>query len=239
MTVLYDNTVAVEGTRAEWGFSCLIQGTDETILLDTGGDGEVFMHNANFLKADLTQVDKVVISHNHWDHTGGLMEFLKVNPAAPVYVPYQFPYDFIRRVEQAGGTVVPVNQPCEISKNVYLTGQMGDAIKEMGVIVNAPKGLIMVMGCSHPGIAQMVRKSREALQKDIYLVFGGFHLMRHTDQQVSDIIGEFKEMGVQKCGATHCTGDRAITLFKESFGENYVPIGTGRVLRFTKDGLEK
>ena len=238
MTVLYDNTVALEGTRAEWGFACLIEGTEETILLDTGGDGEVFMHNANFLKTDLKKVDKVVISHNHWDHTGGLMEFLKVNPDAPVYIPIGFPYDFVRKVEKAGGTVVPVNQPCEISKNVYLTGQMGDAIKEMAVILNSPKGLIIVTGCSHPGIAGMVRKSRDTLQKDVYLVFGGFHLMGHSDQQVRSIIGEFREMGVSKCGATHCTGDKAIALFQEAFGKEYVPIGSGRVLHFTKDGLK-
>lgn len=237
MTVLYDNTVAVEGTRAEWGFSCLIEGTDETILLDTGGEGEVFMHNADFLKKDLKKVDKVVISHNHWDHTGGLMEFLKVNPDAPVYIPYEFPYDFVRQVEQAGGSVVPVREACEISKNIYLTGQMGDAIKEMGVILNMPKGLVMVMGCSHPGIAEMVRKSRETLQKDVYLVFGGFHLMGHSDAQVKAIIEDFREMGVQKCGATHCTGDGAISLFREAYGDDYVPIGSGRVLKFTKDGL--
>jgi 7,8-dihydropterin-6-yl-methyl-4-(beta-D-ribofuranosyl)aminobenzene 5'-phosphate synthase len=195
------------------------------------------MHNADFLKKDLKKVDKVVISHNHWDHTGGLMEFLKVNPDAPVYIPYEFPYDFVRQVEQAGGSVVPVREACEISKNIYLTGQMGDAIKEMGVILNMPQGLVMVMGCSHPGIAEMVRKSREALQKDVYLVFGGFHLMGHSDAQVKAIIEDFREMGVQKCGATHCTGDRAISLFREAYGEDYVPIGSGRVLKFTKDGL--
>jgi 7,8-dihydropterin-6-yl-methyl-4-(beta-D-ribofuranosyl)aminobenzene 5'-phosphate synthase len=239
MTVLYDNTIAVEGTRAEWGFSCLIEGTDETILLDTGGDGEVFKHNVDFLKVDLKKVDKVVISHNHWDHTGGLMEFLKVNPDAPIYIPYGFPYDFVRKVEQAGGKVVPVKEACEISKNVYLTGQMGQAIIEIAVIVNSPKGLIIVTGCSHPGIAGMVRKSKEVLQKDIYLVFGGFHLMAHTEAQVEAIIGEFKEMGVEKCGATHCTGDKAIAQFRQAFGKDYVPIGSGRVLHFTKDGITK
>jgi 7,8-dihydropterin-6-yl-methyl-4-(beta-D-ribofuranosyl)aminobenzene 5'-phosphate synthase len=62
--------------------------------------------------------------------------------------------------------------------------------------------------------------------------------MQHSDEQVKAIIDDFKKLGVVKCGATHCTGDRQIALFKEAFGENYVPIGTGRVLKITKEGIK-
>jgi len=130
MTVLYDNYVHTEGTIAKWGFSCLIEGTEKTILFDTGGESEVLWHNINHLNIDLKKADEVVISHNHWDHTGGLFSVLEKHPDLPIYIPQSFPYDFVRRVEQAKGKVIPVDEPVEICSNVFLTGEMGNQIKE-------------------------------------------------------------------------------------------------------------
>ena len=81
---------------------------------------------------------------------------------------------------------------------------------------------------------KIIKKAKELLNRDIYLVFGGFHLMQHSEEQVDAIIKAFKELGVQKCGATHCTGDRAIQQFKDAYGDDYVEIGSGRVLHFGK-----
>ena len=238
MTVLYDNYVAAEGTKAEWGFSCLIQGTTKTILFDTGGNPDTFRHNVSFLSVDLNIADAVVLSHEHWDHVGGLPVVFETNTKAPIYIPYSFPYDFVRKVEVAGAKAVPVNEAVTVCDHVYLTGQMGTTIKEQSLIVNTPPGLVIVTGCSHQGIVNIVKKAKELLNRDVYLVFGGFHLMGHSDEQVRAIIEDFKELGVEKCGATHCTGDRAIQQFKDAYGENYVEIGSGRVLRFGKKGLQ-
>ena len=90
--------------------------------------------------------------------------------------------------------------------------------------------MIIVTGCAHQGIVKILKKAKEIRNKDIYLVFGGFHLLRHSEAQLKEIIQSFKSLGVQKCGATHCTGDDAIRLFKVAFGENDVPMGTGKVL---------
>ena len=238
MTVLYDNTSAIEGVRSEWGFSCLIEGTEKTILFDTGGDGEVLMYNVRKLDVDLSKVDLIVISHNHWDHTGGLSEVLKSCPGLPVYAPSSFPYDFVQDVEKAGGRIVPVEKSKRICEAVYTTGEMGDRIIEQSLVVDHPKGSIIVTGCSHQGIVSILEKAKSMMDKEIYLVFGGFHLLQHRDDQVESIIERFRELGVQKCGATHCTGDRQIEMFREAFGREYVPIGTGRILQFSENGLE-
>jgi 7,8-dihydropterin-6-yl-methyl-4-(beta-D-ribofuranosyl)aminobenzene 5'-phosphate synthase len=234
MTVLYDNYVAAEGTRAEWGFACLIQGTAKTILFDTGGNPETFQHNVNHLSADLNSVEAVVLSHDHWDHVGGISVVFETNTKAPIYIPHGFPYDFVRKVELAGAKPVPVNEAVAVCDHVYLTGQMGGMIKEQSLMVNTPQGLVIVTGCSHQGIVNIIKKAKELLNREIYLVFGGFHLMQHSEEQVDAIIKAFKELGVQKCGATHCTGDRAIQQFKDAFGDDYVEIGSGRVLHFGK-----
>lgn len=238
LTVLYDNFQAAPGTRTEWGFSCLIEGMEKTILFDTGGEADVLQHNIRSLNAEVSGVDRIVISHNHWDHTGGLLSILEENPAPPVYAPQSFPFSFVRNVEEAGGNVVAVNEPVEICPHVYSTGEMGDRIKEQSLILNTSKGLVIVTGCSHQGIAEIVKKARRLFDKEILLVFGGFHLMRHSDEQVARIIDDFRECGVRKCGATHCTGEHQIELFRQAYGDDYIPIGTGRQIIVSSEGIE-
>ena len=77
ITIVYDNQ-ADEGLKPGWGFSCLIE-TKEKILFDTGDSGENLIYNLRQLNIQPESVVAVVISHNHWDHTGGLKEFLKLN----------------------------------------------------------------------------------------------------------------------------------------------------------------
>jgi len=229
-TVLYDNYVHREGTKADWGFSCLIEGTEKTILFDTGTKPEVLMHNIEVLGIDLKTVDLVVLSHGHGDHTGGLPAVLERNPQVEVLFPVSFPPEFGRKVAAAGARPRTVDKPVEICRNVFLTGEMGEAIKEMSLVVDTPGGLVVVNGCSHPGIAGMLKRAKEIRDRPTHLVFGGFHLGNTPDAEVRDIIAAFTELGVERCGATHCTGDRPIALFKAAFGERYVPMGTGRVI---------
>jgi len=230
LTVLYDNYLHKEGTKADWGFSCLIEGTEKTILFDTGTQPEILMHNVEVLGVDLKKVDQIVISHDHGDHAGGLSAVLENNPKVTVFFPVSFPPEFSRRVENQKAKAQPVNTPLEICRNIFLTGEMGDEIKEQSLIIDTAKGLIIVTGCSHQGIVNILRRAREICDKPIYLVFGGFHLGKKTDAEMQEILAGFKELKVEKCGATHCTGDAQIVIFKKAFGENYVPMGTGRVI---------
>ena len=75
MTVVYDNNPGLEGLSAQWGFGCVIQGPDKTVLFDTGGLGWVLLPNMSLLKLDPKSIDVVVLSHIHWDHIGGLTSF--------------------------------------------------------------------------------------------------------------------------------------------------------------------
>jgi 7,8-dihydropterin-6-yl-methyl-4-(beta-D-ribofuranosyl)aminobenzene 5'-phosphate synthase len=232
-TILYDNYLYKEGTTPDWGFSCLIEGTEKTILFDTGTQPQILMHNVNFLNVDLSKVQQIVISHNHGDHTGGLPAVLERNHDVTVYIPISFPSEFVLRVEKSKAKVQTVDKPLEICRNVYLTGEMGDAIKEQSLIIDTPKGLIIVTGCSHPGIVNILKTAKKILDRPIYLVFGGFHLLDKSDAELQKVLESFKELKVEKCGATHCTGDKAIAMFKQAFGENYLPLGTGKILEIS------
>lgn len=232
ITILYDNYVHAEGTTAHWGFSCLIEGMEKTILFDTGTKPEILFHNIEKLAVNPNNVQLVVISHDHYDHIGGLWAFLEKNPRVSVFLPNSFPGDFARKVEKNKAKVVAVNQPQQVCKNVYLTGEMGDSIKEQSLILDTDKGLILITGCSHPGIADIVKKAMEIHKKKVFMAFGGFHLMRKSEDQLKKIIAQFKELGVSKVGPTHCTGENAIKLFKEAYGKNFVDMGVGKVLKF-------
>ncbi len=233
VTILYDNNAFTPGTQADWGYSCLIEGTEKTILFDAGTKPEVFFHNVEALDVDLTKVDLVVISHEHGDHTGALAQVLEQNHGLTVYHPVSFSDQFVSSVKQAGATSIPVTEPVEIIKDVYLTGEMGGDIKEQSLILRTGDGLVVITGCSHPGIVEILERAKQILDEEIFMVFGGFHLLRHSDDEMVEIIEQFKGLGVEKCGAMHCTGDQQIAAFQDAYGENFVAMGTGKVLTFT------
>ena len=230
ITILYDNYIYTKGTKPDWGFACFIEGPKKTILFDTGTKSEILFHNTDLLNVDLRMVDTVVISHNHHDHTGGLFAFLKKKKGVTVYLPVSFPETFVQKVKMAGSRVVKVKEPMKLCENVFFSGEMGDLIKEQALIISTPKGTVVVNGCAHPGIVRIVKKAKEIVNKKIFFVFGGFHLMRHSENEVKKVISQFRNLGVLKVGATHCTGDKAIQLFKDAYGKNYINMGVGKVI---------
>ncbi|MBN1223229.1 MAG: MBL fold metallo-hydrolase [Candidatus Aminicenantes bacterium] len=235
VTILYDNYVYAEGTQADWGFACLIQGAEKTILFDTGTKDNILFHNIRLLNMDSSEVEVVVISHEHGDHTGGLKAFLNENNGVVVYFPKSFSKQFYQFIEKAGAASTPVDEPVRLCDGVYSTGEMkGGRIAEQSLILDTHDGLVIITGCSHQGIVNILKKAKSMFDKPIDTVFGGFHLLEHSDEAVAEIIAQFKELGVSKCGATHCTGERQIGLFREAYGANFVEMGVGRVLTFKK-----
>lgn len=83
---LSDNKTERGGCLAEWGLSVFIETEERKLLMDAGASAEVFLHNAREMKVDLSQVEALVISHGHFDHTNGVPAFCQVNDKAPVYI---------------------------------------------------------------------------------------------------------------------------------------------------------
>jgi 7,8-dihydropterin-6-yl-methyl-4-(beta-D-ribofuranosyl)aminobenzene 5'-phosphate synthase len=229
ITILYDNYVFKEGTSSEWGFSCLIEGMEKVILFDTGTRSDILQHNIEQLNIDITKVDEIVLSHQHQDHTGGLWAVLEKNPNVTVHIPESFSSSFKQKVHETGALVAPHNAPDSICKAAYLTGEMGNRIPEQAMILESDSGLVVITGCSHPGIVEILKQVKTLKEEEIYLVVGGFHLMNHSDSEVKQIIEVFKQLGVKKAAPTHCTGDRAIDLFREAYGNRFLWAGTGKV----------
>jgi 7,8-dihydropterin-6-yl-methyl-4-(beta-D-ribofuranosyl)aminobenzene 5'-phosphate synthase len=231
-TILYNNVPYDRNLTTAWGFSCLIEGLEKTILFDTGGEGGILLSNMEKMKVDPQKIDVVVISHIHWDHWGGLLNFLDKNNKVTVCLPASLPHDFKEKVRRKGAKVIIVHNPVKICENVYSTGELGTWIKEQSLVIDTPKGLMVITGCAHPGVVNIVRNAQRLLKKKrVYLVLGGFHLLAYREPQVRRIIRDLKEIGVKKVGPSHCTGGRPIELFREAWGEDFFDLGCGAKLK--------
>lgn len=89
ITILYEAFGKPSKLKQDWGYSALIEYDGKRILFDTGNNAEWFKHNVEALGINLKDLDFVVLSHRHGDHTSGLSYLLSVNPEVAIYTPYE------------------------------------------------------------------------------------------------------------------------------------------------------
>jgi len=196
ITIVYDNQ-ADEGLKSGWGFSCLIE-TEEKILFDTGDSGEKLLFNFRKLGIEAESIDKVILSHNHWDHTGGLKAVQKANGDAEIIRPKTF------------------TEPTQISSGIYTTGALGTWPKEQSLVVETDKGNIVITGCAHPGLGNILQVAKK-LGK-VYGVIGGFHGF-----------SDFKKLeGIELIGPCHCT--RYIEQIRKKYLQQFKQVKAGTVV---------
>jgi len=234
ITVIYDNNPYKQGLKTAWGFSCIIKGTEKTILFDTGGDGSILLANMKELDINPEEIDLVVLSHIHNDHVGGLTDFLEINPGVTIYMPASFPESFKRNINKYGAKTIDVREPMEIVKGVYSTGELGTHIIEQSLIIHTERGMVLITGCAHPGIVKIINKAKVLFNKDVLFATGGFHLVSESGSEISNIVTDIKELGVHYIGPCHCSGDLARNLFRKEFGNDYVEVGAGRVINLNE-----
>jgi len=228
MTIVYDNNTLDEKLEPDWGFSCFIRGLEKSILFDTGGNGKILLANIEKLGIHPGAVDLVVLSHAHGDHTGGLDELLRENPKIEVWFPEFFSPRFKKAVTKRGASLVEVDKFRKICEGAYTTGVIQGWIKEQSLILDTFKGLIVMTGCAHPRIIKIIATAKDLLEKNLYLVLGGFHLAGFTENEIKEIIDEFRAQGVKKAGPCHCTGEEARQLFAEEYKNDFIDIGAGK-----------
>jgi 7,8-dihydropterin-6-yl-methyl-4-(beta-D-ribofuranosyl)aminobenzene 5'-phosphate synthase len=233
LTITYNNFPFNKDLSTGWGLSVFIEGLEQTLLFDTGGDGSILLSNMKKLKIDPAEVEVVIISHIHHDHVGGLDLLLKKNNKVSVYLPSSFPDDFKNKIKSKTGKLSTVKELHKICENVWSTGELGTSIKEQSLVINTKKGLIIITGCAHPGIVNIVKFVKNHFKEDIYLVLGGFHLISYSDSEVKEVIKQLKNLKVKKIAPSHCTGERATELFKKAWGKNFVESGCGAKIKIS------
>jgi 7,8-dihydropterin-6-yl-methyl-4-(beta-D-ribofuranosyl)aminobenzene 5'-phosphate synthase len=220
ITVVYDNNQYAPGLRTGWGLAVLVESHESVVLFDTGGDGPTLLANMR---------DAVVLSHAHGDHTGGLDGLLDTGIRPTVYLLPSFPEDFKRHL-RSRVPVVEIEAGKKVIGGVSTTGDLDGGIPEQALVVETARGLVVVTGCAHPGVARMVAQVVSRRAEPVHLVLGGFHLRDATPDQIQTMITEFRRLGVERVAPCHCTGDRAIGMFAAAYGEDFIPAGVGRTI---------
>lgn len=228
ITIVYDNNEYDSLLTPAWGFSCVVRLPEKTILFDTGGDGGILLDNMKKLGISPSEIDAIVLSHIHGDHTGGLKEFLKRNSEVTVYVPQSFPAAMKQGIRSSGATIEEIHGAQELFEDILTTGELDGGVKEQSLLVRTSRGLVVITGCAHPGIVNITKKAKEFTGNNIYLVMGGFHLGGAFTSQISYIAESLLRLGVRRVAPCHCSGDEARKLFKDYFGENYIDSGVGK-----------
>jgi 7,8-dihydropterin-6-yl-methyl-4-(beta-D-ribofuranosyl)aminobenzene 5'-phosphate synthase len=231
LTILYDNNPYNKELETKWGFSCLVEGLEKTILFDVGGDGTVLLENMKKLNIKPEKVDVVVLSHIHHDHIGSLPDFLEQNSHVNIYIPHSFPQSIKEKTKKTGAKIIEVRRFREICPNAYTTGELGGLIKEESLVLRTARGLVIITGCAHPGITNIVKKAKEQMNSDVYLIVGGFHLCWMNLGQVNKIVAGIQAEGVHKVAPCHCSGDLARKRFEKAFGKDFILAGVGKKIK--------
>ena len=225
-TIVYDNETLDPNLVSAWGFACLV---GDDLLFDTGGDAGRLLSNMERMGIDPLGIGTVVLSHAHGDHTGGLGGLLNTGACPTVYVPRSFPQRFKADVRTITA-LVEVDGPEEIRPGIHTTGEVGTRLVEQALAVETASGLVVVSGCAHPGVVELVRRAKEHVVGEVALVMGGFHLGSARRRQIERIIADFRDLGVQQVAPCHCTGGQAIRVFAEAYGDDFVKVGVGRLV---------
>jgi 7,8-dihydropterin-6-yl-methyl-4-(beta-D-ribofuranosyl)aminobenzene 5'-phosphate synthase len=273
ITILCENLVGRLVGSGEHGFSAFIETDQGNCLFDTGS-GHSIVPNSLALGKDLRTIQKIFLSHGHYDHTGGLPEVLKMSGKVNVHA---HPHVFLERIavlkendketkrfvgipykkaylESLGANFVFNNNFIEVEKGLFLTGEVPRKtvfekpdprlfaevdgkttqdifLDDQSLILDTDKGVILILGCSHSGMINIINHVVNKIGKGkFYAILGGTHLDFLTPEQLQESIVALKKLEIEKIGVSHCTGMRAAFRLHQEFGDQFFYGCVGSVL---------
>ena len=272
LTILCENSAGIPfGVIGEHGFACFIETPDGNYLFDTG-QGFGIVQNSLALNKDLRSINAVMISHGHYDHTGGLPAVLQLKGEVDVYghpdifsermwssgdknrfvgIPYRRVY-----LESLGAKFKLGNELVTVGPGVFLTGEIprnsnfekGDAnmtaflpdgsslhpdpLKDdLSLIVDSSKGLVLVLGCAHAGMINIIEYAMAQTGRDrIHAIIGGTHLGFSSDEQFEETLKVIDRYQIERIGVSHCTGLPKAAMLHAQLGERFFFGTVGTVL---------
>ncbi len=262
----------VDGPRRGDG---IVPEVTRTILVDVAQHPEPLLHNMALMGIDPSEIDTVVLTHCHYDHTQGLAEILKAIGRTDVPVvahPDIFRLNFAvhpglhhigvtnsdtkEAITAAGGMLFPVREPLQIMPGLVTSGevprttdyenretalrtlqagrigvdQMMDELSLYCTVEDV--GTVVVTGCSHPGVVNIVRHAKELCRESVTAVIGGFHLIESTEERIRRTVVDLEAEKVDRIMAGHCTGFPAQARLYDTFGDRFTPLRTGQTFFF-------
>lgn len=272
VTIIFDAFGQPSDLGRGWGYSALIEHDGKRILFDTGGQGKIFADNSRKLSIDLRNLDFMVLSHRHGDHTGGVAYVLQQNPKIKIYAPLetgsfgtptlgptllavkrvingvpvelhyfgkQPPEAVVVDSPWTGADITQVEKPIEPLPGTFLFKTVSDEkgtleLNELSMAIKTSKGLVVVVGCSHPGIERILEEAVK-IDPKIYSVVGGLHLVNKSDEQTTQLVNNFQsKWKLERVAAGHCTGVFGQAELARVFGDRHDHAGVGAVIELPK-----
>lgn len=286
---LMDNEASSERFLCEHGLSLYIETGEHKILFDTGVS-PAFAENAEKLGVDLAQVDTVIISHGHYDHTGGLATFLKLNDKGKIYISRHAFNHFMARRE--GGRLEYIGLPelpelvelgqqartgeklpkssrfvltegeTPIDQQLFLFSQppgrcfwpegnhqlleesqepgegfIEDEFQhEQNLLIREGERSLLLVGCAHRGIVNIVEQVRTSGHPMPDWVIGGFHLHNRasgTSEEKRRIlqIANYLNQTTPHYFTCHCTGKEAFGVLSTMMKDKISYLDAGSILK--------
>lgn len=270
ITVLTENSTPSDRICARHGLSLFLETGEHHVLFDMGPDA-AFLDNARALGVDVRTADVTVLSHGHFDHSGGLAAYLeateKLPSPAPVYVSQHAFEEHVAKtpvgMKDIGAdarlassprlrfvgrelhiddelTLFSEVEPAELAPRSNATlmerddnGYAPDRfVHEQSLLVNEGDKRILISGCSHCGIVNIMRRAEELAGGPLDAVVAGFHLMDPGSGTVEDPnttrqIARFMAGRPTRYFTFHCTGMEAYSLLRDELGERVRYLNAG------------
>lgn len=256
ITTLIENSPGEHhGLLSEHGISFHIRKDGHSLLFDAG-QSEALIHNAAKLRVGLSATDFVVLSHGHYDHSGGFrrlcdyasdfelrigngffVDKYAVRGAAYDFLGNDFDEDFLSDrgirysfAAEATEEIVPgvfilsnfprrhddevVNPRFLLRRNNAFEPDRFD--DEILLAVDTPRGLVVLLGCSHPGMKNMLDAVTARLRRPILAVLGGTHLVESKGEGLERSLAYLNDGDIKIVGVSHCTGKEAVERLRAS-----------------------
>ncbi len=132
-----------------------------------------------------------------------------------------------------GGNFIPIAKETEIAPGFFILPGVSTSpgtleLKELDLAIKSPKGMLVVVGCSHPGVENIVHEA-STIQPHVYLLLGGLHQIQKPDPEVERIATSLHG-SVERIAPGHCTGEPEFAALKKAYGERYIYAGVGSVI---------
>jgi len=225
------------------------------ILVDVGQQAEPIIYNAEKLGIELSDLDAILLTHCHYDHTGGLRGIIdRARKSVIIAHPLIFRKHYILKpkiryvgiplnaskieLEKLNVNLLLTREPVEIASGVYITGEVDridkpklieglvyeengrliqdQMLDDISLIIKLKDKGVIITGCSHAGITNIVRCARKIIGLEKFIVIGGLHLISMENNEIEEIIDKLSSFGVEELYVGHCTGWKAIALMWRS-----------------------
>jgi 7,8-dihydropterin-6-yl-methyl-4-(beta-D-ribofuranosyl)aminobenzene 5'-phosphate synthase len=235
LTIIYDDINGiVKGFKKDFGFSVLIEQNSSKILFDTGTNPSVLFANLKQNNIAPNDLNAIILSHNHYDHTDGISAITNTNPSVPIFVHKYWNREVVHQGKDISKlNLIEVTKPGEqkgLPRNIFVTAPLPSPdygnIDEHAIFIKTDKSFILLCGCCHPGLISFLGQ-REILgidQNEHLNIIGGLHGFKFLDSIAKELFPQ-----IDRVLCCHCTQN--VNDFKRQFkdkcslaklGEKYI-----------------